>query len=78
MALKAPAIFTSSSSFSRGAKRQRARSTVKGLGNFLVLKPGQFCSDFLFGPNYMGICCYFESDNSESIFNRALHVHLTR
>ena len=53
---------------SRGAKRQTAHSTVKGLGNFLVLEPRQFCSDFLFEPNYIGICCYLESNIPESIF----------
>ena len=65
-------ILVSAVNFSRGVKRQIAHSTVKIFGNFLAPEPWQFCSDFLFGPNYEVIRCYFELNILENSSNGAM------
>ena len=64
--------FLLSTNSSRGVKRQVAQSTVNGLDKFLAPEPWQFCSDFLFGANNIGIRCYFELNITENVPNRAM------
>ena len=68
---------TSTSSYSRGGKRQTAYPPAGSLDSFLQKKTLTAGSDFLFGPNYIGIRGCFELNLSENVFYRAMiYFHL--